>query len=87
MIKVFTTNERGNIELPKDELEHLLREAYDEGRRMSGTYERPSIDEVSTPITINPNPYITWTANNPLSNINTITTNATQSIHLSEGDQ
>ena len=31
MIKVFTTNERGNIELPKDELEQLLREAYDEG--------------------------------------------------------
>ena len=83
MIKVFVTNERGNIELPKDELEHLLQEAYDEGHRMSGTYERPSIDE----ITINPNPYITWTANNPLSNINTITTNATQAIHLSEGEQ
>ena len=88
MIKVFTTNERGNIELPKDELEYLLREAYDEGRKMSGIYERPSIDEVSSPVTINPLPHITWTANSPLNNFNTITaTNATQAINFPQGDQ
>lgn len=61
MIKVFTTNERGNIELPKNELEQLLREAYDEGATREGVSIRPSIDEVSSPITINPSPYITWT--------------------------
>lgn len=61
MIKVFTTNERGNIELPKDELEQLLREAYDEGATKQGVSIRPSIDEVSSPITVNPSPYITWT--------------------------
>lgn len=61
MIKVFTTNERGNIELPKDMLEQLLQEAYDEGRRMSGTCERPSVDEVTKQITINSNPHNNWT--------------------------
>lgn len=70
MIKVFTTNERGNIELPKDELEQLLREAYDEGATKQGVSIRPSVDEVSGPITINPSPYITWTTSTP-SNINT----------------
>ena len=60
MIKVFTTNERGNIELPKDELEQLLREAYDEGATKQEISIRPSIDEISSPITVNPSPYITW---------------------------
>ena len=94
MIKVFVTNERGNIELPKDELEQLLQEAYDEGRRMQGTYERPSIDEVSRTITVNPNPYITWTTSTPY-NSGTITANTTQATNfsqtqttnLSQGDQ
>ena len=65
MIKIFTTNERGNIKLPKDELEQLLREAYDEGAIKQGVSIRPSIDEVSNPITVNPNPCITWTASAP----------------------
>ncbi len=82
MIKVFTTNERGNIELPKDELEQLLREAYDEGAAKQGVSIRPSIDEVSSPITINPSPYITWTTTaQPLNTSDwskiTNTTNAT----------
>jgi len=92
MIKVFTTNERGNIELPKEVLEQLLQEAYDEGRRMSGTCERPSVDEVTKPITINPSPYITWTTSTPYTT-NTITTsatnitNATQATNFPRGDQ
>lgn len=81
MIKVFTINERGNIELSKDELEQLLREAYNEGATKQGVSIRPSIDEVSSPITVNPNPYITWaTTTQPLnvSDLNKITaTNAT----------
>lgn len=32
-IKIFTPNERGNIELSKVELERLLNEAYDQGWR------------------------------------------------------
>ncbi len=86
MIKVFTTNERGNIELPKDVLEQLLQEAYDEGHRMSGICERPSIDEVPKPITIDPNPYITWTTSTPYTT-NTIITNATQATNFPKGDQ
>ena len=82
MIKVFTTNERGNIELPKDVLEQLLQEAYDEGCRMSGTSKRPSIDEITKPITVNPNPYITWTTSTPYT-INTIT-NTTQASNFHE---
>ena len=74
MIKVFTTNERGNIELSKDELEQLLREAYDEGAIKQGVSVRPSIDEVSSPITVNPNPYITWTT-------------TTQPLNISDGNK
>lgn len=83
MIKVFTTNERGNIELPKDELEQLLREAYDEGATVQGVSIRPSIDEVSKPITVNPNPYITWTTTTqPLSNQITSTNATSYELHL-----
>jgi len=83
MIKIFITNERGNIELPKDELEKLLQEAYSEGATKQGVSIRPSINEVSKSksITINPNPHITWTAITP-SDTNTITTNTTQAINL-----
>ena len=44
MIKVFTTNKNGNIELTKDELKKLLDEAYWEGYRANGcwTYTTPS---------------------------------------------
>ena len=81
MIKVFVTNERGNIELPKDELEKLLQEAYDEGAIKQGVSIRPSIDEVSKPITINPNSYSTFFTTTP-NNINTIQTN-----NFPQGDQ
>ena len=87
MIKVFTTNERGNIELPKDELERLLQEAYDEGAIKHEVSRRPSFDEVPCPITINPNPYITWTSSTGPSNINATTTNTMQAINVPKGDQ
>ena len=45
MIKVFTTNKDGKIELTKDELKALLDEAYWDGYRANGHYI------YSTPIT------------------------------------
>ena len=47
MIKVFTTNKNGNIELTKDELKKLLDEAYWEGYR-AGT---SATWNYSTPVT------------------------------------
>ena len=39
MVKVFTLNSRGMIELTKEEVEALLQEAYNEGyNKGSGTY-------------------------------------------------
>lgn len=51
MIKVFTTNKDGKIELTKEELKNLLDEAYWDGHRAAGsfTYRTPNF-----------NPY-TWT--------------------------
>ena len=45
MIKVFTTNKNGKIELTKDELKELLDEAYWEGYNNNNTYtyHSPSI--------------------------------------------
>ena len=45
MIKVFTTNKNGKIELTKDELKNLLDEAYWEGYRANSStyiYNTPS---------------------------------------------
>ena len=45
MIKVFTTNKNGKIELTKDELKELLDEAYWEGYRANSyiyTYQTPN---------------------------------------------
>ena len=45
MIKVFTTNKNGKIELTKDELKKLLDEAYWEGYRANSTiytYQTPN---------------------------------------------
>ena len=44
MIKVFTTNKDGKIELTKDELKKLLDEAYWEGYRSNNvwTYQTPN---------------------------------------------
>lgn len=47
MIKVFTTNKNGKIELTKDELKKLLDEAYWEGYRANSntyTYHTPNWD-------------------------------------------
>ena len=76
MIRIFTPNENGNIELSKEDLEKLLLEAYNEGK---STYVKPEsfkINEISTtPYTPTHPPYITWTASNApsLSNLNTAT--------------
>lgn len=55
MIKVFTLNKNGKIELTKKELEQLLNESYWEGYKNNSnfywTYTSP---------TINTNPYITY---------------------------
>lgn len=45
MIKVFTTNKNGKIELTKDELKNLLDEAYWEGYKANNhiyTYKTPN---------------------------------------------
>ena len=38
MVKVFTTDENGKIILTKEELEQMLQEAYEEGRKTSIVY-------------------------------------------------
>ena len=38
MIKVFTTNSNGKIEFTKDELEKLLNEVWDDGRKSTSYY-------------------------------------------------
>ena len=75
MIKVFTLNKNGKIELTKKELEQLLNESYWEGYKNNNnlywTYTSPSV---------NTNPYISTTcntisANDSTSNSITIKTN------------
>lgn len=79
MIKIFTLNKNGKIELTKKELEQLLNESYWEGYRNNNhfwTYTSPSV--ISSPsITIGdatPNPY-TINANDLTSNSITIKSN------------
>lgn len=57
MIKIFTLNKNGKIELTKKELEQILNESYWEGYRNSysnsvWTYHSPSVT----------NPYVTCTS-------------------------
>lgn len=61
MIKVFTTNKAGKIELTKDELKNLLDEAYWDGHRAAGswTYRTPNL-----------NPYY-WTCSDSSITLNT----------------
>lgn len=67
MIKVFTLNKNGKIELTKKELEQLLNESYWEGYRNNSnlywTYTSP---------TINTNPYITYSTRDTTCNPYTI---------------
>ena len=69
MIKVFTLNKNGKIELTKKELEQLLNESYWEGYRNNSniywTYTSP---------TINTNPYITYSTGDTTCNPYTIKT-------------
>lgn len=52
MIKVFTTNKDGKIELTKDELKALLDEAYWDGYRANGhyIYTTPTWPWTGTPV-------------------------------------
>ena len=58
MIKVFTLNEKGKIELTKDELEQLLNESYWEGysegytKKTTWTYTSPSYPIFNNPYKI-----------------------------------
>lgn len=54
MIKVFTLNEKGKIELTKDELERLLNESYWEGysKKTTWTYTSPSYSIFNNPYKI-----------------------------------
>lgn len=58
MIKVFTLNKNGKIELTKKELEQLLNESYWEGYKNNSnlywTYTSPSIPCTTGNITCNP---------------------------------
>ena len=71
MIKVFTLNKNGKIELTKKELEQLLNESYWEGYRNNNsrywTYASPSITT----------PYITCTTSDTTNNPYTINGNMT----------
>lgn len=70
MIKVFTLNKNGKIELTKKELEQLLNESYWEGYRNNNhlwTYASPSITT----------PYITCAASDTTHNPYTINGNIT----------
>ena len=54
MIKVFTTNKNGKIELAKDELKSLLDEAYWEGYKSNSglyTYRSPAWSPYSCSVT------------------------------------
>ena len=71
MIKVFTLNKNGKIELTKKELEQLLNESYWEGYKNNNnnywTYTSPTYKQsTSTPYTIS-------TTTNPISSSNSTT--------------
>lgn len=80
MIKVFTTNKNGKIELTKDELKSLLDEAYWEGYKSNSniyTYHSPTWSPYSCSVT---------TASNStaldFNSIQTGATNATDTIEI-----
>ena len=78
MIKVFTLNKNGKIELTKKELEQLLNESYWEGYRSnnsSWTYVSPSIT-----------PYITCTTTHDPYTINDNITSNSITIKSNLGD-
>ena len=77
MIKVFTLNKNGKIELTKEELEQLLNESYWEGYRNNNnnnywTYASPGICQ-PIDVTISKTPYNISTS--ATSNSTTIKTN------------
>ena len=78
MVKIFTTNENGNIELTKEELERLLSEAYQEGASSCWHNNYESIKVTEEKPKRNTLPGITWTTTSyPLENLNISTTGDT----------
>ena len=83
MIKVFTLNKNGKIELTKIELEQLLNESYWEGymNRNYWTYASPSITTPYYPITTDTkNPYTITGKSNINTDTNSITIKTTSDI-------
>ena len=68
MIKIFTLNKNGKIELTKKELEQLLNESYWEGYRNNShlywTYASPSITTPYITCTTSDTPHNPYTINN-----------------------
>ena len=76
MIKVFTTNKNGKIELTKDELKKLLDEAYWEGYRANSTtytYRTPNWDPFNWSVTTATNGTNSVTLSSDSNTIGTIT--------------
>jgi hypothetical protein len=71
MIKVFTTNKNGKIEISPEELKKLLDESYWEG------YSAKSTWTYTSPYTNSPYIYTTTTSGVTISNTNTTTDNVT----------
>ena len=81
MIKVFTTNKNGKIELTKEELKNLLDEAYWDGYRANNciyTYTSPTVHPTWQPYS--------WTAcgSSITLNANDISSSSTTSSNTSE---
>lgn len=80
MIKVFTLNKNGKIELTKKQLEQLLNESYWEGYNSKKntywrTYTSPSITFPSITTTTKTNPYTINSSSDISNNSITIKTN------------
>ena len=72
MVKVFTTNSDGKIELTKNELEKLLNEAWEGGRSYCypGPWSSKSDDKViTTPLYINKGAKITCDTANEIEDL------------------
>ena len=81
MIKVFTLNKNGKIELTKKELEQLLNESYWEGYRNNNNYWT-----YTSPNVINYKDWYTATSRTPY-NVSTSTTSNSVTIKSNLGEE
>lgn len=77
MIKVFTTNKDGKIELTKDELKNLLDEAYWDGYKAN--------DNSWTYITPSWRPYV-WMSNGTATNVTLTSNTANPNVTVNTSD-